>query len=311
VLRLPSLLSLLILLAVGCGPLRPGLPDPGCELPCAPDGGAAPRLSIASFNVRLFFDPVCDSGACAEGDWEQLPTPEQFGARAEILSAAIRGLDARIVLLQEIETQLALDALSARLPELPHSVLGEIGTPASVDVAVLSAHPVVEVKTHRQRTLQRPDGSYTRFTREFLEVHLEVEGLRVIVFAAHFRSKVNDDPGRRWAEAEAARVIALEAAVAQPSSLIVVGGDLNDVPGSPPLDALERDGHLLRASADRPDDQIGTFLFRGQSQAIDHLYLLPATGGQLVPESFVVIRDGPSGYGGSDHAAIRALFRLP
>jgi uncharacterized protein len=310
---------LLVLILSGsltaCGPSRP--PSSSTPPPSStPDAGAGPgprellEVRIASWNVHLFFDDVCDSGRCEPGDWEETPSPSEFTERAREISQAIDRLEVDVIALEEVETQRSLDAIQSRLPTFPHAVLGETGASASVDVAVLSRYPVLEVRTHRERQLTRPDGTGTYFSREFLEVHLDVEGHRVIVFAAHFRSKVNDDPGRRLAEASAAHDIALETAASSAPALVVIGGDLNDVPGSPPLQALEGDGQLVRASADQPPEEIGTYEYFGQSQAIDHLLVAPSAGGDTVPDSFEVVRGGTRGYGGSDHAAIRARFTV-
>ncbi len=279
-----------------------------CGIPQPPDTAPEGSIRIAAFNVQRFFDTVCDSGACGGNNYEALPTPSEFGLQADRLAAAISRLDADVVLLSEVETQASLDALTARLPRFAYSELGETGTPASVDVAVLSIHPITEVRGHRDRVLWRPDGSATRFSRELLEVHLDADGKQVITFAAHFRSKSSDDPGRRFAEAAAARDIIANAAQAAPGALVVLGGDLNDVPGSPPIDALERDGALLRVASDRPDEETWTYSYYGDRQAIDHLYLARG-GGTYVPGSFRTARDARSnGYGGSDHAAIYADF---
>ncbi len=307
----PSLLLVLLLSACGPSRLPPSTtPDAGTDA-SVPDPNTNPgEVRIGSWNVHLFFDDVCDSGRCGPGEWEDTPTSEAFSGRAQEIAQAIAALDLDVIAIEEVENQRSLDAIQAHLPGFPHAVLGEIGSTASVDVAVLSRHPILEVRKHRSRTLTRPDGSWTSFSREFLEVHVDAEGHRVVVFAAHFRSKVNDDAGRRLAEATAARDIALETATSSAPALVVIGGDLNDVPGSPPLDALEAEGKLVRASADQPLEEIGTYVYFGDSQAIDHLLVAPSAGGNTVPDSFEVVRGGSRGYGGSDHAAIRARFTV-
>lgn len=306
----------------GCFADRSVVEEPPGELP-AEDSGTPPTeaqeepapgtVRIAAFNVRRFFDTVCDSGTCGGSAYEALPTPEAFSARASQIASAVAFLKAGVVLLSEVESQPCLDALQARLPGYSTAVLGESGTPASVDVAVLSRFPLREVRRHRAgRVLTRPDGTTTVFSREFLEVGLEVEGAQVVVFATHFRSKVDDDPGRRFAEAEAARDIVTAVALERPGALVVLGGDLNDVPGSPPLEELELDGALRRVSSDRAPEEIGTLWYRGERQAIDHLYQAMAASGLYVPGSYRVVGDtASSGLGGSDHAAVRADFELP
>jgi endonuclease/exonuclease/phosphatase family metal-dependent hydrolase len=297
---------------------------PGASVPPPADGGLPPgtgaqeepapgTVRIAAFNVHRFFDTVCESSTCGGSAYEELPSPQTFDSRAHRLANAIASLKAGVVLLSEVETQPCLDALQARLPGFSSAVLGELGTPASVDVAILARFPIREVRRHRaSRVLTRPDGTSTLFAREFLEVRLDVQGAELIVFATHFRSKVNDDPGRRYAEAQMARTIVTEVAAQRPGALVVLGGDLNDVPGSPPLDALEQDEALWRVSSDRPGEEIGTVWYQGVRQPIDHLYQATGAAGQYVPGSFRVVGDtAVSGLGGSDHAAVRADFEPP
>ncbi len=285
----------------------------------APTGGAEPDLPppdpadivVATYNVLRFFDPNCDSGQCGSGDYEEAPTQAQFDYRADTLAEAIGAFQADVVVLEEIENQDCLSALSKRLGDAyPTAVLGETGFVASVDVAVLSRFATLEVRRHADTPLPRPSGGQTWFAREFLEVHLDGDGHRVIVFAAHFKAKNDDDPERRLAEATRAREL-VDAAVAEhPGALIVLAGDLNDTPDSPPLAALTADGGMLRVAAElAPDDW--TYEFNGDQRPIDHILLATAaTGGVYIEGSALVFRgEGDDGYAGSDHAAVRASFR--
>ena len=173
-----------------------------------PDAAVAPSVVVATFNVRRFFDPVCESGSCAPEDYEALPTQQQFLAKADQLAAALRELNADVVMLQEIETQLCLDALQSALDGgYPVAILGETGASASVDVAVLARGDWLESRRHRGMPLLRADGGATVFSRELLEIHLQRDGVRVVAFAAHFRSKSNDDPERRLLEAQVSHAV--------------------------------------------------------------------------------------------------------
>ncbi len=269
-------------------------------------------LRIAAFNVRRLFDERCDSGACGGSDFEAVLSASAIEARTTVLAQKLGTLGAEAICLEEIETSALLDAIAKKM-SYPTSVLGEIDQTASLDVGLLSTFPLITTKKHRDRVvLTRPDGSTTTFARELLEVHLDVRGKRAIVFCAHFRSKANDDPGRRLAEAQAAREIISAAAVENVGALVVLGGDLNDVPGSPPLDALEEGGALARLSASLPIEQIATYWFESRGSAIDHLHLATANGGLLrfEPGSFHVARDADGrAFAGSDHAAVYADFR--
>lgn len=272
----------------------------------------AGRLRVASFNVHRFFDTTCDSGRCGPDDYEELPSPEAFARRADELARAIERLDVDVVFLQEVETAASLRAISERLgARWPTAVLGEIGAPASVDVAVVARDPMRAVRTHRERVLHRPDGTATVFSRELLEVELDHGGHPVIAFAVHLRSMVSDDPGRRLAEAQAAREIITARATERPEAMLLLGGDCNDVPGSPTLTALEADGALERATAGRPDAEIATYVFHGAGLALDHIYRARDGAGTVLGAEVTVRWDAQParGYGGSDHASLRAVYR--
>jgi predicted extracellular nuclease len=273
----------------------------------------AAQITIATFNVRRFFDTECDSNRCGPNDWEEQLSENGFNNRLDKLSAAIDDLDADVVLLQEIEKQSVLDALAAKFDgEYPVSELGEIGNVASVDVGVLARGTLVDTKGYRDSSdLQRPDGSHTRFAREFLRVDLDIDGERVIVFTAHFVSKASDDAGRRLAEAQEARRILDEVAAQNDDALVVLGGDLNDTPDSEPMAALTDDGGLLRVGADQSLEDVFTYVWNWEQEAIDHLLLASTSGGAYVDGSARSVHDRqPAGLGGSDHGALVATFEM-
>ena len=289
----------------------------GCEPPANDaDAGvdAGPtRVRVATFNAKLFFDSTCQSGSCAAGDFEQVLAPSAFDGRAAQIAEAISGFDADVVALQEFETQACLDAVLSRLSaEFPHGTLGEIGTPGSVDVAILSKTPLERVVGHRDlERLTRPDGSRTSYSREFLEAHVRVaSGTEVVLFAAHFRSKSMDDPGRRLAEAQTSRRIVDEVAAASPNALVVLAGDLNDTPDSPALLALTDNDGLLRVAADLPVADQATYVFNGRGEAIDHILQARSSTARAVPRSAIVWKDS-RGFAGSDHYALTADFEVP
>lgn len=269
-------------------------------------GPAAGAVRIAAFNVRRLFDDRCDSGECTRNDFEAVLTAAEIEARTSTIAARLLSLRADVMCLEEVETQQLLDKVASKMAGHVTHVLGEIGFTASVDVGLISTFPLITTKGHRSRILHRPDGSITEFTRELLEVHLDVRGKRAIVFCTHFRSKASDDPGRRWAEARAAREILTAAAAANPGALVVLGGDLNDTPGSEAINELELGGALSRTSAGMPDDQIATYWFEGRGSAIDHLYVVGLPRYQ--PNTFRVARDDGRTFAGSDHAAVVADF---
>lgn len=303
-----GLLALTIFLgctdAVGDQPRPLQANDAGSDA-VAPESGPPARgaVRVATFNVHRLFDTVCDSANCGAGDFEETLTAAELDAKVATLAEGIEKLDADVVALQEIENASVFDALRARLPGYVTAELGETGAPASMDVAILARGPAAEFRRHRDEPLTRPDGTGTTFSRELLEARLTIGGRAVIVFAAHFRSKVDDDPGRRIAEANKTRELMIAAAGDAPGALVVLGGDLNDEPGSEAIVALEGGGVLVRVAQDLAPEAQATFVRDGRGIAIDHVFVTMAGAARYVPKSAAVVGDV-----GSDHAALRADF---
>jgi len=281
------------------------------------DGGAPIRegvVRVATFNVRRFFDTVCDTGNCGGANFEEQPTQAAFDAKVDALAKGIAIIAPDVIALEEIENSRCFDALRTKLAaaglDYPIARLGETGLPGSVDVAVLAKGSLDEVRTHGDVPLKRPDGTATTFSRELLEVRFALGGRSLVMFAAHFRSKVDDDPGRRLAEANATRDIVTAVGKELPSALVVLGGDLNDFPGSAPINALEQGGGLLRVASDRPVDKQATYTFQGSDIAIDHVFVVAGQATRYVAGSATVYRDGSRGFATSDHGALSADFSL-
>lgn len=269
-------------------------------------------IKIATFNVKQFFDTTCDSGRCSAQSFEMLPTESEFEAKSRQLVLGIESLEADVVLLQEVETEACLTALKERLgSDYQTAFLGETNASASLDVGIISRLPLIQTVSYQDEPipLVNQQGN-TYFTREFLEVHLDVQGALLIVFNAHFRSKYPpDDPAQRLAEASAASDIVIASSQAHPEALVVLGGDLNDVPGSAPINALEDGGSLSRVASELGADA-ATYTYRGQGQAIDHLYFAETGSGRFVPGTARVVRNSSRGLAGSDHSALVGTFSI-
>jgi uncharacterized protein len=261
-------------------------------------------LRVASLNVHLLFDETCDSGVCNDTSFEKAPTNAEVDARVSLIAEKLTALDAQIIVLEEVETQALLDRIAAKMPRIVTHELAEIGRSATIDVGVLSTLPLVELKHHHEQVLTRPDGTVTTFARDLPEAHFLIAGKRVIVFGAHFKSKADDDPGRRFAEAEATRDLMRAAAKDHPGAVVVLGGDLNDEPGSAPINALE-------VVATRLSEGPTWFRSDGTGIPLDHIFVERAGAMYFVAGSFRVVRDPVGrGYAESDHAAVVADFSL-
>ncbi len=287
---------------------EPNDTDPATDVPVRLDG----EITVATWNVRRLFDTNCDSGFCGENDFESAYSDPQFNFRINQVVAGIDALDADIVLLQEIETQTSLDALAVALgARYGVQVLGETDFDASLDVAIIGRGTLRNVTTHRRTRIPLPSGGTTTFAREFLELEFDIDGNPVIVFNAHFKSQNDDDPARRLAEGRAAASILSERIDERPDALIILGGDLNDEPGSPALDAIEESGELLRVASELGEGA-GTVTFNGRANALDHLFVCrtSCSGSYIAGSAAVVRSSGSQALSGSDHAGLRARFRL-
>lgn len=266
-------------------------------------------VTIATYNSYRFFDTVCDSGYCGSSDYEVQFSESEYQQKVEDMAAALKKIDADIVLMQEVEKKVCMDDLLEELGNMYSVVyIGETGGNASVDTAVITKGTIVDTDKHLA-SIPDPSGGTTTFARAFLEVEIELGTNKIIVFAAHFKSKSNDDPNRRLAEAQAALEIMKDTADENSDALIVMGGDLNDFPGSIPIDTLEDSSELTRVASDISDD--ATYYYDGPI-AIDHLFFAVEGSGSYVAGSAEVVKDSPSWYSlmSSDHAALKATFKF-
>src|SRR5689334_15788917 len=68
------------------------------------DGGGVPRrpgvLRIAQFNVRRFFDTVCDTGTCGGTSFEEQPSQAAFDMKVDALAKGIVLIDPDVISLE-------------------------------------------------------------------------------------------------------------------------------------------------------------------------------------------------------------------
>lgn len=134
-----------------------------------------------------------------------------------------------------------------------------------------------------------PDGNRL-FSRPPLGVHLWMRGndlddprVEIVLLINHWKSKVEDRPGaevtepRRGEQANFVAHLANQLSQEHTGAIVIVTGDLNDTPGSLPIETLRRAGFenlLLRL------DREGryTYIYQGISQPLDTILVRPAFG---------------------------------
>jgi uncharacterized protein len=129
-------------------------------------------------------------------------------------------------------------------------------------------------------------------SRKPLAGEFRFRGKTVFVIANHWNSKTGDSPlfGRfqpqrlvtetqRLAQATVVAGFVDKLLSIQPDARVVVAGDLNDFPWSPPVQTLTRATGLLGLPGELPVAQRYTYVFDGNSQVLDHILLSPSLAG--------------------------------
>lgn len=279
-------------------------------------GGSLPPpqpLRVMNWNVHQFFDSI-PTGASGE----LVLSAADYKKKRDALGAVIASMDADVVALAEIETKPILDDMNGNnLGGRYISVnLIEGNDPRGIDVAILSKIQPDKVVSHKDDIFPKAgtNGPLYHFSRDVLEVHLTHNGRPMVFLAVHFKAKTPpDDPDKRLAEAQKARAIADGLITEDPARAVIILGDFNDTPGSPPVKAVAGAGDtaFVDAAESVPSAQRYSFDFNGTLQLIDHQFASPRAAKMLDPKSAVLKHgagvDDDSKYG-SDHAPLFAIY---
>jgi predicted extracellular nuclease len=158
-------------------------------------------------------------------------------------------------------------------------------------------------------------------SRKPLAMEARFAGRPLFLVANHLRSKGGDDPlfgafqpprvpteEQRTAQATAVAAFAAELLAADPGARVVVLGDLNDHPFSPPLARLEAVG-LVNLTAALPEEDRYTYVYEGNSQVLDHVLVSPALAAGARADAVHLHADFPASRRASDHDPVVARWR--
>jgi len=153
-----------------------------------------------------------------------------------ITAKSIREVDADIFALQEIESLPVQERFAERYLAgrgYRYRLVIDGNDPRFIDVGVLSKYPIAAIRTHRH---ERNNANTARlFSRDCLEVDIDVDGKTLTLFINHFKSMVEGRGATRARRLEqATRVAALVDAAQQADGYtgnLIVLGDLNDYYG--------------------------------------------------------------------------------
>lgn len=109
-------------------------------------------------------------------------------------------------------------------------------------------------------------------------------GQELWLIVNHWKSRVEDTSQvqytlpRRIEQARFVADLGRELRAAHPGAALVILGDLNDLPGSPPLEALSAAGFADLLPGLPPGERY-TYIYQGVSQPLDHIWIDPAGAG--------------------------------
>jgi endonuclease/exonuclease/phosphatase family metal-dependent hydrolase len=258
-------------------------------------GLAAPQPKGALFRVNQVREKLyvvkrgtgeIEVVADGRGDWlgwVELTTDELAWGAIENTGRVVDAIRPDVLLCVEVEDRPALQrfndlVLTEKFPAaaFPYNVLIDGNDTRGIDIGLLSRFPIVNVRTHIFDGA--PKEIFSRDCPEY-EVLLP-DGGSLWILGNHFKSKGYGDAGqsarRRLGQAGRVREIYQEAL--RRSGYVIVAGDLNDTPDSPPLRALGnetglRDVMTHSGYSGRP----GTYgTGNTPSSKIDYLLLSPA-----------------------------------
>jgi len=269
-----------------------------------PRPAAAPEVGgdvvFASFNVYNFFTTLGSDDPAARG----ADTPEQFERQTSKLVAAIQGLGADVVALQELENGvefgLPVDTAIGVLVDALNDAAGTgtwafvptpdaLAEPGANDVITTGIIFKPDVVTAEGDSFADTDPVWAD-ARVPIGQTFDVGGRRVSVLSNHFKSKSppEDDPDAqepadgqgffndvRVAQAERLAAFTAElAADPERGTDVLLLGDFNAYSEEDPIQALEAAGFVDLGSAHAPDRE--TYSFDGQLGSLDHALASPS-----------------------------------
>jgi predicted extracellular nuclease len=199
------------------------------------------KLRIATFNVenlftRWRFDDDVDPSEANKKGWTVDQTLfKELGVDSKALTGmAVRELKADVVALQEVEDVDTLKHFRSEFlggrSSYPYVAGIDGNDPRKIDVAVLSKLPIVRIRSH-QHLMDPVSKTQTLFSRDCLEVDIDVDGTVLTLFVNHLKSMMGGREATRERRVRQSKevVAIVKRRFADPrAEPFVVLGDLND-----------------------------------------------------------------------------------
>ena len=258
-------------------------------------------VRVAAYNVFNYFTTLVSANPLARG----ARTEAQFAVQQSKIVAAINGLDADVVALQEIENSVKLgEPVDEALAALVGALNADAGagtwnfvpTPAALtDAAIVDA--ITNAIIYRTASVNLVEGSATQIdetvwdiAREPIAQTFDADGFIFTVIANHFKSKGGsgvepaDGQGRfnaeRVEQAQALKAFAEDLADdPQRSENVLLMGDFNSYSKEDPIEVFT-DAGWSNLVTDLTDGQY-TYTFDGELGSLDHALASPSMVAQV------------------------------
>jgi endonuclease/exonuclease/phosphatase family metal-dependent hydrolase len=288
-------------------------PEGAFDAAAFPPPTADGQVRLATLNAEFLFDGV-DGDGRASFDWKD--DARLAFEHMECVADVIAGLDADVVMLQEVENESVAQRLAAELlPQMGYRVYFEQGkdTFTGQDIALLARVPVSEIGRTDARAPVAGTESDTYGVSKNLWARAQVDGVETTLIGLHLLSRPDDADRKPSREAQAEVIRQLVEEETSAGRAVVVLGDFNDFDpmgdrdGSQPItDVLAR----IKSAGPAPSDDLVNVMQRAdpsrrytafydrnrndavdtdsrELSAIDHILLSPSLAERVVRVDFV------------------------
>ena len=267
------------------------------------------QVRIATFNVenlfaRFRFNSNVDAEKAVRDGWNAEETAfDIFSPEAKkITGGAIKATEADVLALQEVENLDTLKRFRSQYlggsSAYPHALAIDGNDPRLIDVAVLSKHPLVHVRSYAHLR----HGRSALFSRDCLEVDVLVGTKTLTLFVQHYKSMIG---GR--AQTRDRRVVQVEQTLELVKERFgrsagrhpfVVLGDFNDYlqtddEGEPAIGSLVEWSQVENVVERLPKEEQWTHYYDDRNKYTQLDYLLPSKAlAEASPDPPEIMRKG-------------------
>lgn len=228
---------------------------------------------------------------------QQEPSPDGWDINAtrfdiyddemrKLTARAIKAVRADVIVLQEVENLEVLKRFRANylggFRAYPHAVVVDGNDPRKIDIAVLSKYPLTHLRSYQELKASPRKRGFI-FSRDCLEVDVDIGGNTLTLFGNHFKSMVggrNRTRKRRMLQAATVKQLVRQRFGDKPGEQpFIILGDFNDYAnddkeGKSGIRSLVRWNQIYDVNRELPPDERWTHYFKGRRKYSQLDYIL-------------------------------------